>query len=79
MSPGVSYSIPGNAIYERMFKSVPHDNKADIPFETYLRNEKGEEYIVKNVFSAEWRNDALVITNSRTLLTRPERWSDYKN
>jgi hypothetical protein len=76
MTPGDLYFLSGDTIYNHLSQRLPKDQTAEIPFEVYLRNENGQDYIAKVVYVTEWNNGALVLLGTRLLSIMPERWSD---
>ncbi len=60
--------------YTFLEKTFPNGQRGELPFELYLKNERGEEFVAHCYLGTMWNKDALSLS-SETKSVVPEHWS----
>jgi len=60
--------------YEALRAKGPQGQMFKVPFELFLKNERGEEFVVHCYMGTIWNKDTMTLSTETTSVT-PERWS----
>lgn len=74
IAPGGYYYILADTFYEELGAKLPKGSQRVVPFDVYLKNEHGDEFVVQCQFFAVWYLDLLTI-HSQTTSVRRANWS----
>ncbi|HUO36243.1 MAG TPA: hypothetical protein VMU43_14740 [Candidatus Acidoferrum sp.] len=71
---GTGLEIPDPNLIPSLAKLVPKGATKLIPFEIYIKNERGEEFVAHCYFSVSWSGETMNVT-TQTASIVPEHWS----
>jgi hypothetical protein len=74
---GAGYEIDAAPMYDRALARIPKGQTGLAPFEIYLKNERGEEFVEYCFFGMSWDGDNLKLAAQVASIT-PEHWSKTK-
>ena len=74
VSPTAGYGIDATESYASIAKVFPKGTGGLIPFEVYVKNEKGEEFTTRCRVGVSWVKDEMSLTTQVVSVT-PDHWS----
>jgi len=77
ITAGAGFEFDISPTYESMIARFPKPAQGMIPYELYIKNERGEEFVQHGYFSLVWKNDVGIL-NVQTISVAPEHWSAAK-
>jgi hypothetical protein len=77
ITAGAGFEFDISPTYESMIAQFPKPAQGMIPYELYIKNERGEEFVQHGYFSLVWKNDVGIL-NVQTISVAPEHWSAAK-
>ena len=76
MVPNGGYEFDAEAVYAELSQKVARGSSLSMPYEVYIKNELGTEFVLDCTVTAVWENDGIRIY---TQLNRISRRSWTKN
>jgi len=77
VGPGTMYTVVGNSVFDLAVNRFPKPVHGLIPYDIYLKNERGEEFVQYGYIAIRWSEDVPILTVQATSVT-PEKWSKTK-
>jgi hypothetical protein len=74
ITSGAGFKFEGSLSYELMIARFPKPAQGLLPYELYIKNERGEEFVQHGYFGVVWQNDVGIL-NVQTISVAPEHWS----
>jgi hypothetical protein len=75
ISPLGTYIITADYIYNELQQKTPKGTGQFVPFELYIKNDKGEEFVEHCEIGASWKDDDLIL-GMQIVSVEPEHWSE---
>ena len=72
--PGGAYQIPGGPTGDLLITRFPKPSKGFLPFEVFIKNERGEQFIQRGYVGIRWGNEVPEIVVQTSSIV-PESWN----
>jgi hypothetical protein len=70
---GGSYYIIADTLYKELADKMPKGSERMVPFDLFVKNEHGDQFMVEAQFFPVWYLDLLTI-HTQTITVRPAKW-----
>lgn len=74
ITAGAGFELDGSLAYELMIARFPKPSQGLLPYELYIKNERGEEFVQHGYFGLSWQADVGILS-VQTISVAPEHWS----
>jgi hypothetical protein len=74
ISPMGTYIVTAGYIYDGLLERVPKGAGQFVPYDLYIKNDKGEEFVEHCEIGTSWTNDDLIL-GMQVVSVEPEHWS----
>jgi hypothetical protein len=75
--PGGAFQIPGGPAYDFVRRRFPKPSEGLVPFEVFIKNGRGEEFIQHGYLGVRWPNESGEFVIQTTSIV-PQSWSKVK-